>query len=148
MGNSFNATSTIPHTKSKTWVTYEPLSLQVGSNVVTQEHFTKLLEMMIYAKLDWKEHFYGKNGLISSLNKRLFAIRRVANHIPYDNLIQLAHAIWVSKLRYELQLCTNVRHLESEKQNANMKSVQIAQNKLMRLLINAPYKDFRTYLFG
>ena len=41
----------------------EPLSLQVGSNLVTQEHSTKLLGMMISDKLDRKEHFYGKNGL-------------------------------------------------------------------------------------
>ena len=43
--------------------------------------------------------------------------------------------------RYGLQLCTNVRIDSTEKQNGNIKSLQIAQNKLMRLLINAPYKD-------
>ena len=64
---------------SKYWVN-EPYS---GN----REHSYKLLGMMISDKLDWKEHFYGKNGLISSLNKRLFAIRRVANHIPQDKLI-------------------------------------------------------------
>ena len=47
----------------------------------------------------------------------------------------------MSKLRYGLQLCTNVRIDETEKKNANMKSLQISQNKLMRLLINAPYLD-------
>ena len=60
----------------------EPVSVIVGENEVTQEHSTKLLGMQISDKLTWKEHFHGKNGLISSLNKRLFAIRRVANHIP------------------------------------------------------------------
>ena len=97
--------------------------------------------MTITDKLCWKEHFYGKNGLLSSLNKRLFAIRRVANHVPHDKLIQLAHALWMSKLRYGLQLCTNVRILESETRNANMKSAQIAQNKMMRLLAKVPYND-------
>ena len=73
-------------------------------------------------------NFYGKNGLLSSLNKRLFAIRRVANHVPHNKLLQLAHALWVSKLRYCLQLCTNVRTLETETKNSNMKSAQVAQN--------------------
>ena len=119
----------------------EPVSVLVGNNEVTQEHSTKLLGMQISDKLTWKEHFHGKNGLTASLNKRLFAIRRVANHIPKSKLIQLAHAIWMSKLRYGLQLCTNVRNKETERKNGNMKSVQIAQNKLMRLLTNATYKD-------
>ena len=47
----------------------------------------------------------------------------------------------MSKLRYGLQLCTNVRTDESEKKNGKMKSIQIAQNKLMRILINVSYKD-------
>ena len=47
----------------------------------------------------------------------------------------------MSKLRYGLQLCTNVRTVDTERKNANMKSLQIAQNKLMRLLINAKYND-------
>ena len=87
--------------------------------------------------LCWNEHYQGKNGLIAALNKRLFAIRRVANHIPKNKLIQLAHALWVSKLRYGLQLCTEVRINESETKNSNLKAVQIAQNKLLRLLDNS-----------
>ena len=80
-------------------------------------------------------------AVLLPLYKRLFAIGRVAQQIPRNKLIQLGHALWMSKLRYGLQLCTNVRIEESEKKNGNMKSVQIAQNKLMRLLINVSYKD-------
>ena len=47
----------------------------------------------------------------------------------------------MSKLRYGLQLCTNVRIEESELKNGNMKSLQIAQNKLMRLLTRTSIKD-------
>ena len=47
----------------------------------------------------------------------------------------------MSKLRYGLQLCTNARILESETKNANMKSAQIAENKMMRLLTKASYTD-------
>ena len=47
----------------------------------------------------------------------------------------------MSKLRYGLQLCTNVRNQELEPKNGNTKSVQIAQNKMMRLLLKVPYYD-------
>ena len=49
--------------------------------------------MIIEDNQGWKEHFIEKNGLIAYLNKRLFAIRRVANQIPRNKLVQLAHAI-------------------------------------------------------
>ena len=79
--------------------------------------------------------------MIASLNKILFAMRIVANHIPRDRLKQLAHALWVSKLRYGLQLSSNVRTHESELKNTNMKAAQIAQNKLLRLLNNSTLRD-------
>ena len=97
--------------------------------------------MTIEDNQGWKEHFFGKNGLISSLNKRLFVIRRVSNHIPQTKLLQLAHAIWMSKLRYGLQLCSNVRTESTEPKNGNLKPVQVSQNKLMRLLLKEPFND-------
>ena len=47
----------------------------------------------------------------------------------------------MSKLWYGLQLCSNVRTLDSEKKNSNLKSAQIAQNKLLRLLTNTSIKE-------
>ena len=40
-----------------------------------------------------------------------------------------------------LQLCTNVRSDEIEPKSGNIKSVQTAQNKLMRLLLRVPFND-------
>ena len=37
--------------------------------------------------------------------------------------------------------CTNVRTDETERKSGTMKSLQIAQNKLMRLILNVPYND-------
>ena len=118
-----------------------PVSIQVGNVIIKQEKSTKLLGMQIEDSQGWKEHFSGKGGLIASLNKRLFAVRRVTNQIPQDKLSKLAHALWVSKLRYGLQLCSNVRTHESELKNTNMKAAQIAQNKLLRLLNNSTLRD-------
>ena len=65
--------------------TETPLAtIRVGDTTISQERNTTLLGMKIQDDLGWKEHFSGKNGLISSLNKRLFAIRRVSNHVPQD----------------------------------------------------------------
>ena len=61
--------------------------------------------------------------------------------LKLNNLIKLAHALWMSKLRYGLQLCTNSRLKESDPTSNNLKSVQIAQNKLLRLLDNSSLKD-------
>ena len=54
--------------------------------------------MNIQDNLGWNEHF---KDLVSTLNKRLYAICRVKNQISMDKLPRLAHAIWTSKLRYD-----------------------------------------------
>ena len=102
-----------------------PATIRVGDTTITQEHSTTLLGMKIQDDLGWSEHFHGKNGLIPSLNKRLYAIRRVSNHVPQSKLIKLAHALWMSKMRYGLQLCSNTRLTDSEPNSMHLKSVQI-----------------------
>ena len=67
--------------------------------------------------------------------------RRAANHLPKSKLLRLAHALWTSKLRYGLQLCSNVRIIEDETKNAHIKKAQLAQNKILRLLDNSTLKD-------
>ena len=97
--------------------------------------------MQLQDNLGWKNHFIGKNGLISSLNKRLYAISRIKKYIPHEKLPRLAHALWTSKLRYGLQLCGNVRLKNEDSQNTFMKATQVAQNKMLRLLNNTTMKD-------
>ena len=47
------------------------------------------------------EHF---KSLKSSLSQTLLVIRRVAREIPRSKLMTVVHSLWVSKLRYGLQL--------------------------------------------
>ena len=54
-----------------------------------------------------------------------------------NSLYQLFHVL----CSYGLQLCTNVRTTDSESKNCNMKAVQVAQNKLLRLLLDIPSND-------
>ena len=48
------------------------------------------------------------------------------------------------KLRYGLQICSNVRITEEEAKNAHIKKAQLAQNKLLRMLDNSTLKDRKT----
>ena len=61
-------------------------------------------------------------------------IRRIANQIPKKKVLNVVHSLWMSRLRYGLQLCNKVRVQEEDKSSQNMKSVQIAMNKMVRML--------------
>ena len=50
----------------------------------------------------------------------------------------------MSKLRYGLQLCNQVRTSQTDPTNSNMKSAQTAQNKLLRMLDRVTLKDHIT----
>ena len=121
----------------------EAKKVRVGEAEVTQSHCAKLLGRVMDDDLKWESHISGKGGLLSALNKRLFTIRRIANHIPRKMLKGVAESLWTSKLRYGLQLCGKVRLREEEAMEGNLKLVQIAQNKMLRVLDNSIIKDKR-----
>ena len=55
--------------------------------------------------------------------------------------MSVVHCLWVSKLRYGLQLCTKVRLAESDPTPVLLKSLQVTQNRLLRALNNSRIKD-------
>ena len=77
--------------------------LLVGDTLIQRTTHAKLLGIVIEDSQEWTEHF---KYLKSSLNQRLFVIRRVAKQIPSAKIMCIVHSLWVSKLRYGLQLCT------------------------------------------
>ena len=58
-----------------------PISIKVGTTTVTQDSNSKLLGINIDENLEWKTQISGNGGMISSLNSRLFLIRRLNNYI-------------------------------------------------------------------
>ena len=58
--------------------------------------------------------------------------------------MQIVQALWMSKLRYGLQLCNQVRVKASDSLNSNMKAVQVAQNKMLRMLEGISLKEHIT----
>ena len=55
--------------------------------------------------------------------------------------MSVVHSLWVSKLRYGLQLCTKVCILNEDKKNGPMKELQLTQNRLLRVLNGSKIKD-------
>ena len=51
--------------------------MEIGLDTIHQEKSGKLLGITFNEKQNWKSHLYGKGGLISSLNTRLFALKRL-----------------------------------------------------------------------
>ena len=56
-------------------------------------------------------------------------------------MIKVVQSIWMSKLRYGLQLCNQVRLTPDDPSNALMNAVQIAQKKMLRMLDRVSLKD-------
>ena len=77
----------------------------------------------------------------NALNFRLFQIRRIANQIPKDKLMRVVHSIWMSKLRYGLQLCAVIQEKEGESKNTEMKAIQVTQNRLLRMITGNSIRD-------
>ena len=105
-------------------------SIQVGEVEVQRTYSTRLLGAIIDESQDWTDQL---NKLKASLNQRLFTIRRIARHIPRNKLISIVHSLWMSKLRYGLQLCIKVR-LTEEPNSGVLKSLQITQNRMLRAI--------------
>ena len=113
-------------------------SILVGGAAVNRTTHTKLLGIVIEDSQEWSHHF---KSLQSSLNSRLFIIRRIKNQIPQSKLIQIVHSLWISKLRYGLQLCTKVRLSNDDPKSENLKALQLTQNRMLRMINNNRIKD-------
>ena len=89
----------------------------------------------------WSEHIYGTNGLVSSLNQRWFFIRRLKNVISQKALQKISDGLFISRLRYGLQLLGCVRWSISDPTNKDMEVLQKCQNKLLRALNGSKVSD-------
>ena len=113
-------------------------SLVVGEVTVQRTSHTKLLGVIIEETQEWSEHF---TILKSSLNQRLFIIRRIARQIPRSKLMNIVHSLWMSKLRYGLQLCIKVRLTDTDTTTNTNKTLQQTQNRMLRAINGTKIKD-------
>jgi hypothetical protein len=61
-------------------------------------------------------------------------VKRISNHISKKKLRKVVDSLWTSKLRYGLQLCTEVRLTEEQSKIQYMTMAQGSQNKTLRIL--------------
>ena len=61
--------------------------------------------------------------------------------VSKKNLHRIVDSLWTSKLRYGLQLCTEVRLTEEQPKSQLVTMVQRAQNKMLRVLDGARIVD-------
>ena len=119
----------------------DPISIKIGDEIVTQEKHAKLLGITFDDDLKWNTQMTGKGGVLPSLNQRLFMIRRLRNSLNDAGLRKVAESLFISKLRYRLQIFAQVRW-NSEDVTPNLtKQLQKSQNKLLRFLNKSKISD-------
>ena len=72
----------------------EVIKIKIGNDYVSQEKSAKLLGVTFDSNQGWKTQIYGSGGVITSLNRRLFAIRRLRSHLDNKNLLKLADGLF------------------------------------------------------
>ena len=72
--------------------------------------------------------------LISSLNKRLFTIKRLKNHVNSKSILNLVDGLSTSKINYGLQLYGKVRTSTVDTKTKDLGAIQLVQNKMARFL--------------
>ncbi len=91
-----------------------PQKIKVGDHEIMESKSAKLFGVVMDNDQKWKSHFCGKGGFLSSLSQRLFMVKRILKYISKNKLRKVVDSLWTSKLRYGLQLCTEVRLTEEQ----------------------------------
>ena len=68
----------------------------------------------------WQSQINGKGGMLSSLNQRLFLIKRLRNSLNYSGLRKVAESLYISKVRYGLQLMGEVRWTNADSESVSL----------------------------
>ena len=117
------------------------VSIRIGSNNVVRESSATLLGIKFEDSQQWHTQIYGKGGLLSSLNSRLYIIRRLKSHLLTKSIIKVVDGLFTSKIRYGLQLYGKVRITEEDPTRAEFSAIQLIQNNLLRMLYGSKVKD-------
>ena len=117
------------------------LSIKIGNDIVPRDSTAKLLGIQFEDSQQWRTQVFGKGGLLSALNSRLYFIRRLKSHLAFKSILKLVDGLFTSKLRYGVQLLGKVRTSTEDTVCAEFKSIQLVQNNLLRTLNGSKIKD-------
>ena len=79
----------------------DEISARIGDTEVLQESSTKLLGIKLDHDQKWNSQI---TSLVSALNSRLYLIKRLSNSIEMKRLKKIADSLYMSKIRYGIQL--------------------------------------------
>ena len=127
------------------------MKIVVDGKEVIESSSEKLLGLIINNKLTWKNHLYGDEnnmGLVPQLSKRLGMLKRLSRYMSKEKLKYFSSGIFYSKLNYCLPVFGNIFGLDKYKEEnrryfsftiKDNNNLQVLQNKLNRLLLDADY---------
>ena len=121
--------------------TFPPLRLKIGGEEVVREETATLLGIQFQDNQKWKTQIQGKGGVISSLNSRIYMLRRLKSHLSTKSILKLVDGLFMSKIRYVLQLYGKVRMTAEDAVNGDIQALQKSQNDLLRMLNGTSAKD-------
>ena len=115
--------------------------VKIGGKWVERESKGKLLGVTFDDNQQWKSQIHGKAGVLSSLNSRLYIIRRMRNHLSKSSILKMVDGIFTSRVRYGIQLYGLVRLSSFDPNCEDLKAIQLVQNKLLRSLNSTKLGD-------
>jgi len=116
-------------------------SIKIGTESVLESDAHRILGLTVNNRLTWKDHVYGQGELLSSLNQRIGALKRLSFHVPSKYLAQIAQAIVVSKVRYGIGIYGAVRVHETDPLPESLKDLQVILNHAMRIATKTRLSD-------
>ena len=117
------------------------ISIKIGKDQVNEVKSAKLLGITLTNNQTWNEQICGTGGVISCLNQRFYLLKRLKNKINQKNLLTVTDSIFISKIRYGIQLYGKIRWSENDELNGLLEEIQKVQNKLARWLNGVSLKD-------
>jgi hypothetical protein len=71
---------------------------------VSQKHCAKILGVMFDDNQCWSSQIKEVGGVLSSLNSRLFTIKRLSSAVRRERIERIADSLYISKLKYGLKM--------------------------------------------
>ena len=103
------------------------LFLKIGGKTVIREKTATLLGIKFDDDQHWESQIFGKGGVLSALNSRLYIIRRLKSHLSLRSIAKVVDGLFTSKIRYGLQLYGKVRIRSEDPTCEIFKRIQIVQ---------------------
>ena len=134
-------------------------NINLCGDTIKETTSEKILGVVVNNTITWKNHLYGdidNEGLIPGLSKRIGMLKKIRKFVPRFKFSQIVGGMFTSKLMYGMNLWGGVWDIPGTMDNstrtsinkADMKRLQVLQNKTMRLETNLEYRTPTTELLA